>query len=884
MSRHRRVQRLYSDDYCDYETIIPSSVEEDSPISQHIFQSSDANHSFQLVTPPTNQPLNFTESDFPEVSVDENKDSENQIGSDNAGDIVGELDNLNLDSTGDVFLLGDESTTSGFDQMQELDIETLLNITKTPVSPDYVKLESKPSIEKPNYRPELDSLIKIEKDETAVQSAPELLKAPSKLGVLFNQSRSLVLSDDSQFNSLLTQVHRPLSVVFLHSPPHYCTVFKFDTERPLVFDNPPQSKPAVPPLPKPRLASKAQSMGQKVQGASSKGSITDAETPIRGIRLPKVASEAKVVIPPNKPPDRSALLKAYEEKMVSGKEKEIINLVVVGHVDAGKSTLMGNVLLQLGLVSDKKFEKYKWEAMKQGRSSFAYAWILDQTSEERSRGITMDIAQSAFETKTKRRRKDGMMDQKALNGYSCNDHESHPAWGFGRSICLEFSFQVKWVKIKFRILISMQYSTRVILLDAPGHRDFIPQVIGGAACADVAILVVNATHGEYETGLDKAGGQTQEHARLMRLLGISRIIVAVNKMDTVDWSQARFEEICESMTAILKSINQTDNIFCPVSGLQGINVVPEVNPDENRDMKKIAPWYNGPTLLEIIDGLEKVDRQIDSPFRFLVSDIFKTVGSAVPIIAGRVVSGAISSGGSHLPPSKVVCLPSGKTATIRSIRPLSTAVEIESGILKEQQAYAFAGDQVGLTLTDVDKTFTPSPGDVICDVDSRLAPVAKRIRAKVLVFDVSVPLTLGSPVNFHHFCSNVPARITKLLSATIKKKEVIKPRVLPGRCTAEIEVTLETPVCVELFDVCKPLGRFILRAGHESVAGGTITGILLIELDYGQGVCKKEGTYWDLSSGGTMIQFDDASFLSFIRQISRNERYASVRICSEWHL
>ncbi|VDL32909.1 unnamed protein product [Hymenolepis diminuta] len=367
---------------------------------------------------------------------------------------------------------------------------------------------------------------------------------------------------------------------------------------------------------------------------------------------------------------------------------------------------------------------------------------------------------------------------------------------------------------------------KVILLDAPGHRDFIPQVIGGAACADVAILVVNATHGEYETGLDKAGGQTQEHARLMRLLGISRIIVAVNKMDTVDWSQARFEEICKSMTAILKSINQTDNIFCPVSGLQGINVVPEINPDENRDMKKIAPWYNGPTLLEIIDGLEKVDRQIDSPFRFLVSDIFKTVGSAVPIIAGRVVSGAISSGGSHLPPSKVVCLPSGKMATIRSIRPLSTAVEIESGILKEQQAYAFAGDQVGLTLTDVDKTFTPSPGDVICDVDSRLAPVAKRIRAKVLVFDVSVPLTLGSSVNFHHFCSNVPARITKLLSATIKKKEIIKPRVLPGRCTAEIEVTLETPVCVELFDVCKPLGRFILRAGHESVAGGTITGFV----------------------------------------------------------
>ncbi|VDN96955.1 unnamed protein product [Rodentolepis nana] len=726
MSRHRRGQRLYSDDYCDYDSIIPSSVEEDSPIS--------------LINA-----------------------SGNQNETDNSGNIVGEFDNLNLENT-------DETTAVHLDEMQELDIGVLLNISKAPGSPDLVERNSRPSVIKSNTRPELNVLANVIKYRTEVQPISEPLKVASKLGVFFNQSRSLGRSNSSRFDALLVHVHRPSSFVFLHNPPQHCTVFKFDTEMPLIFDNLPQSKPSVPPLPKPRLTSKAQPKSLRDLGNGKKlRQVTQGmSVPIRGIRLPKVVNDAKIATPPPKPPDRSTLLKAYEEKMTSGKEKEIINLVVVGHVDAGKSTLMGNVLLQLGLVSDKKFEKYKWESTKQGRSSFAYAWILDQTSEERSRGITMDIAQSAFETKTK----------------------------------------------------------RVILLDAPGHRDFIPQVIGGAACADVAILVVNATHGEYETGLDKAGGQTQEHARLMRLLGISRIIVAVNKMDTVDWSQARFEEIRQSMTAILKSINQTDNIFCPVSGLQGINIVPEANPTDTRDMNKIAPWYNGPTLLDIIDGLGKVDRQIDAPFRFLVSDVFKTVGSAAPIIAGRVVSGAISSGGNHLPPSKIVCLPSGKVATIRSIRPLGTAVEVESGILREQQTYAFAGDQVGLTLNDADKTFAPTPGDVICDVDSRLAPVATRIRAKVLVFDVSVPLTLGSPVIFHHFCSNVPARITKLLSATIKKKELTKPRVLPGRCTAEIELTLETPVCVELFDVCKPLGRFILRAGHESVAGGTIIGFV----------------------------------------------------------
>lgn len=174
--------------------------------------------------------------------------------------------------------------------------------------------------------------------------------------------------------------------------------------------------------------------------------------------------------------------------------------------------------------------------------------------------------------------------------------------------------------------------------------------------------------------------------------------------------------------------------------------------------------------------MDKVDRQIDAPFRFLVSDVFKTVGSSAPIIAGRVVSGAISSGDNSGPASKVVCLPSGTVATVRNIRPLGAAVEIESGVLREQQTYAFAGDQVGISFADVDKNFNLNPGDVICDLDSRLAPVAVKVRAKVLVFDVSKPLTLGMLVTFHHFCSNVSARVTKILSAVIKKKTVLKPK------------------------------------------------------------------------------------------------------------
>lgn len=128
----------------------------------------------------------------------------------------------------------------------------------------------------------------------------------------------------------------------------------------------------------------------------------------------------------------------------------------------------------------------------------------------------------------------------------------------------------------------------------------MPQVISGAASADVALLVVNATAGEFETGIDRLGGQTLEHARLMRLLGISRLIVAVNKMDTVAWSQVRFDEICSTMTALLKSINLTENVFCPVSGLIGVNLITLANPPPEKDIKQLAPWYNGPTLLEII--------------------------------------------------------------------------------------------------------------------------------------------------------------------------------------------------------------------------------------------------------------------------------------------
>ncbi|VDD78158.1 unnamed protein product [Mesocestoides corti] len=368
------------------------------------------------------------------------------------------------------------------------------------------------------------------------------------------------------------------------------------------------------------------------------------------------------------------------------------------------------------------------------------------------------------------------------------------------------------------------------MLDAPGHRDFVPQVIGGAAQADVALLVVNATSGEFETGMLLAGGQTQEHARLVRLLGVSRLIVAVNKMDTVGWSEARFEEIRAALLAMLKTINQADVVFCPVSGLLGVNLLHSTDCPPEADIEKLAPWYNGPCLLDIIDNLDKIERPVAGPFRFVVSDIFKPIGSSVPIVAGRVVSGAVSAG-VNLPTSRVICLPSGQTGSVRSIRSLAgTSSDGGMGLLDHTLQYAFAGDQVGLMLSGIAAGLSLSPGDVICDPDPPLVPVTSLLRAKVLVFAISQPITRGYPVIFYYHCSSVPATVSKLISATVKgkghtKKEVSKPRCLLGNCTAEIELTLEQPVCLEIYEVCKPLGRFVLRVGGESIAGGTVTAV-----------------------------------------------------------
>ncbi|XP_043801629.1 HBS1-like protein isoform X2 [Apis laboriosa] len=412
------------------------------------------------------------------------------------------------------------------------------------------------------------------------------------------------------------------------------------------------------------------------------------------------------------------IMKIYKNKRENSKEQ--LHLIVVGHVDAGKSTLLGRLLCDLGQVPSRLIHKYQQESKKIGKQSFAYAWVFDETGEERERGITMDIGHSKFETKTK----------------------------------------------------------SITLLDAPGHKDFIPNMITGATQADVALLVVDATR------------------------GISQLAVIVNKLDTVDWSKERFDEIVSKISIFLKQAGFKDNvIFVPCSGLSGENIL-------TKPKESLFNWYKGPTLVDVIDNFKCPERHINKPFRFSINDIFKGTGSGF-CVSGHVETGMVSLG------DKILILPRNETAVIKSLQIDEISI-----------TNAFAGDQVSLTLSGIDQQ-NVGIGDIICNPQNPV-PVTLCFQAHIVVFTVKVPIIKGLPIVIHQQSLVQPGVITKLIaqlhrttSEMIKKK----PRCLPKNSSAIIEITMQNPICMELYKDIKQLGRVMLRVEGTTIAAGLVTKI-----------------------------------------------------------
>lgn len=452
--------------------------------------------------------------------------------------------------------------------------------------------------------------------------------------------------------------------------------------------------------------------------------------------------------------DNKAMLKMIKENKSDpniqfrnerGSEKEHLYIVVIGHVDAGKSTLMGRLLCELGEVSQRTLHKYEQESKKIGKQSFMYAWVLDETGEERVRGITMDVGRAQFETKTK----------------------------------------------------------KVIILDAPGHADFIPNMITGAGQADVALLVVDATRGEFESGFE-LGGQTREHALLVRSLGVNQLAVAVNKLDTTNWSQERFDEITKKLKTFLKQagFKDSDVTFVPCSGLTGENLVKDSTEPE------LLKWYSGPCLLDVIDKFNVPQRPVSKPLRMSINDIFKGTGSGF-CVAGRIENGVINKG------DKVLVCPTKEMAEVRglSINDLASNV-------------AFAGDQVSVTLSGVEMQ-NVSVGYVLSDPIQQV-PVCSRFEARLVVFNVKVPITKGFPVLIHHQSLVESASIVKLKALLNKSTgEVLKkkPRCLGNNSVAVVDIEVCRPICIERYKDVKELGRVMLRVAGVTIAAGLVTDI-----------------------------------------------------------
>lgn len=426
----------------------------------------------------------------------------------------------------------------------------------------------------------------------------------------------------------------------------------------------------------------------------------------------------------------------------SALQKPHINLAVIGHVDNGKSTLTGRVLYETGYVDEKGFKEIEEMAKKMGKEDFAFAWILDRFKEERERGVTIEATHVGFES----------------NKYF------------------------------------------LTIIDLPGHRDFIKNMIVGTSQADAALLVISARPGEFETAIGPQG-QGREHLFLAKTLGVNQIIVAVNKMDVVNYDQKRFEQIKAEIVKMLKILGYDPNKvpIIPVSAIKGDNV---------KVKSQNMPWYNGPTLLEAFDMLEPPQRPVEKPLRLPIQDVFSITGAGT-VVVGRVETGVIRPG------DKVVVMPPAKVGDVRSL---------ETHHMKLDEAKP--GDNIGVNLRGIEKEDVKR-GDVLGKVDNP-PTVAEEIVARIIVLWHPTAIGPGYAPVMHVHTATVPVQITELISKldprtgqTIEQK----PQFIKQGDVAMVKLKPLKPVVVEKFSEFPALGRFALRDMGRTIAAGQVVEI-----------------------------------------------------------
>ncbi|KAK9172230.1 translation elongation factor EF-1 subunit alpha [Cryptosporidium meleagridis] len=430
-----------------------------------------------------------------------------------------------------------------------------------------------------------------------------------------------------------------------------------------------------------------------------------------------------------------------------GKEKTHINLVVIGHVDSGKSTTTGHLIYKLGGIDKRTIEKFEKESSEMGKGSFKYAWVLDKLKAERERGITIDIALWQFET---------------------------PKYHY-------------------------------TVIDAPGHRDFIKNMITGTSQADVALLVVPADR--FEGAFSKEG-QTREHALLAFTLGVRQMIVGINKMDTCEYKQSRFDEIYNEVDGYLKKVGyNTEKIpFVAISGFVGDNMV------ERSDK---MPWYKGKTLVEALDTMEPPKRPTDKPLRLPLQDVYK-IGGVGTVPVGRVETGVIKPG------MNVTFAPAGVTTEVKSVE-----------MHHEQMPEAVPGDNVGFNVKNV-SIKDIKRGFVASDAKNDPAKGCENFTAQVIVLNHPGEIKNGySPVVDCH-TAHISCKFQAITAKMDKRSGKVleeNPKLIKSGDAALVVMEPLKPLCVEAFTDYPPLGRFAVRDMKQTVAVGVI-----------KSVTKKEAT------------------------------------------
>jgi peptide chain release factor subunit 3 len=439
-----------------------------------------------------------------------------------------------------------------------------------------------------------------------------------------------------------------------------------------------------------------------------------------------------------------------EEALADMYGKEHVNVIFLGHVDAGKSTLGGSILYATGMVDERTMEKYKREAKELGRESWYISWALDQTKEERSKGITVEVGRGFFETSKRR------------------------------------------------------YS----ILDAPGHKNYVPNMVQAASQADVGILVISARKGEYEAGFEK-GGQSREHAVLAKTQGVNKLAIVVNKMDdpTVEWSEDRYKECTTKLAQFLKGLGynpKTDLTFMPIAAQQTLGI-------NERVPKSVASWVDSPSLLEYLDSMQTLERKINAPFMMPIAAKYRDMGT---LIEGKVEAGVIRK------EQKYLMMPNKAEIQISALY----------GETEDEIPAAACGEQVRIRIKGAEEEDI-YPGFVLCS-PKRPVHCVSAFEAQIRLLELKSILSAGFNCVLHVHSATEEVTFAALLHK-LEPKTNRKSKKAPGFAKQGMSIIARLEViggagsvCVERFEDYPQLGRFTLRDQGQTIAIGKITKLI----------------------------------------------------------